>query len=267
MSDKKKGFGIDVLALGAHPDDIEICCGGLLLSLGKKGYQTGIIDFTQGELGSSGDVPTRQKESAAAAKVLGLSLRRNLSLPDGWLTPWFGSDLNETDRKESQLNTVVSVLRELRPEIVVIPYSHGRHPDHSSASQILRKAIFLAGVKRFPCGEESTPWKPKQVLHYQMRFAFRPSFVMDISDVVDQKYEAIECFSSQVNRSQSTAKTTINSPLSLSSLRHRDGYYGGMIGRPCGEPFFMQNALPIADPVALFRQHEGEPLFYPEDPS
>lgn len=260
-------FGIDLLALGAHPDDVEICCGGLLLQLARSGYKTGIIDLTEGELGSSGDVPTRRKEAEAAAEILKLHTRRNLALPDGWVTPWFGAEASESVRAESQLTKVVKLLRELRPEVVVIPHTHGRHPDHGAAALLLRKAIFLAGVKRFPAGAEDTPWKPRQVLHYQMRFAFRPSFVTDITDVIEEKVKAIQCYSSQVDRSKSTAATTINSPLSLSSLRHRDGYYGAMIGTAYGEPFFIQNALPVPDPVSLFRESTGEALLFPEDPS
>lgn len=255
---------MDVVAFGPHPDDVELCCGGLLLNLADKGYQTGVIDLTRGELGSNGTPELREKEAAAASKVLGLSHRENLGLPDGWLSPWPNPvDESFNQRTDTPIAKVVEAIRRLRPEIVLIPWEEARHPDHSAASALLTKAVFLAGVAKFETEPSTERFVPRQVLYYQMRYRFHPSFIVDISNVAERKWEAVHCYGSQFQRKESSAATLINSNMALEALESRDRYYGAMLGVRHGEPFLCRNTLGMKDPVAFFRANAyTQPHFF-----
>lgn len=150
MMGKTVSEQLDIVAFAPHPDDAEIGCGGTLIKLARLGYRTGIVDLTRGEMSSAGDLQTRATETAAASKILGLSHRENLELADAWLDPHAGSDLpDETREQLSPVTKVVEALRRLRPELVLIPYGVDRHPDHVAASELLLRAAFLAGNKKF----------------------------------------------------------------------------------------------------------------------
>ncbi|HAA55529.1 MAG TPA: bacillithiol biosynthesis deacetylase BshB1 [Myxococcales bacterium] len=262
----KQQYGIDILAFAPHPDDAEMRCGGLLLSMARKGYTTGIIDMTRGELGTNGTPALRAEEAAAASKVLGLTVRENLELPDGWLHPWAGYEEPVDQRPtKSHVARVVEVLRRLRPEIVVMPWTQARHPDHRAASAILEKALFFCGLRNFETAPQHERFVPRQVLQYQMRYRFRPSFIVDISDVAKEKYEAAMCFASQFVRKQDASVTLINRPGSVESNEHKDQYYGAMIGVSHGEPYLCHNTLAIDDPLAHFRQNDHPPALFCEE--
>lgn len=251
MSDS---YGLEVLAFGPHPDDVELCCGGLLLNMADRGYRTGVVDLTRGELGSNGTPELRAKEAAAAAAVLGLAHRENLGLPDGWIHPWSAYDSAPDERTaRSHLARVVEALRRLRPEVVLVPWHEARHPDHRATSALLTKALFFAGVQKFATAPATGRFRPRQVLFYQMRYRFRPSFVVDISDVIARKQEAIRCYASQFQRTSESAATLINSSMAVQAVEAKDRYYGAMIGASHGEPYLCHNTLGMRDPLDFFR--------------
>ena len=248
------------VAFGPHPDDVELCCGGVICKLSSEGFKVAVVDLTRGELGSQGTPEIRKQEADAAAKVLGIDKRENLELPDGFIS-------SETE----QLASVVAALRRLRPEIVLAPYHQGRHPDHEAASDLITKACFFSGLANYKVPGEEPSFSPRQVLYYQMRYRFKPSFIVDISNFSEQKLKAIQCYGSQVRRAAELKDKTdaplISSPLSLSSLIARDQYYGAMIGTQHAEPFFTRTALSISDPLKFFRDNPTEgALFFSELP-
>lgn len=253
-----KKTGIDILAFAPHPDDAELGCGGYLGLAASRGQCVAVADLTQGELGSQGTVQQRAKEAAAASKVLGLSDRFQLKLSDG--------EISATNIE--QLDSVVALIRELRPELVLAPYWESRHPDHSAAAELTIKAVFFAALKNYK-PELGVRFQITQLIHYALRRTFRPNFITDISSNYQQKLDAISCFSSQINRaisskeaaaeSKAAANTPadpgplISTPLAISSIQARDSYYGSLIGVEHGEGFAIRGTLRIDDPLAQFR--------------
>ncbi len=258
---------VDLLAFAPHPDDAELFCGGLLLKMSEAGHRTAIVDMSRGELSSRGSVDQREKEAKAAALVLGLSWRENLFLPDGGI----GQDSlsKNPDLINSQLAQVVQCIRRLRPSIILCPYPSDRHPDHVAASKLVADAVFFAGLWKFQ-PQEFAPFTPAQLLYYQLRVAFKPSFVSDTSKVHEKKLAAIRCYESQISpvlaeENQGTVPL-ISSSLSLASISARDSYYGSMIGTAFGEPYFTKNILAIEDPLKHFGQAmRNSPLLFPSE--
>ena len=193
------GYGVEVLAFGPHPDDVELFCGGTMLRFAELGYRTGVVDLTRGELGSRGTAELRAQEAQAAARVLGLQFRENLGLPDGFVFPWSGFEAPHDRAAESHLGRVVEVLRRRRPEVVLLPWIEERHPDHAAAGILLTKAVYFAGLRRFETRPAQERFVPRQVLYYELRHRMTPTFVMDTSPVVDRKRAAIACYGSQVH--------------------------------------------------------------------
>ena len=247
-------FGIDVLAFGAHPDDVEIFCGGTLVSLAELGYGTGVVDLTRGELASHGTPEERAKETEAANRILNLRFRENLSLPDGFIHPWSGYEAPSGKALNSHLARAVEVIRRRRPEIVLIPWVDERHPDHAAAGVLLTKAVFFAGLRKFETDPPSRRFAPRQVLYYQMRHRMTPSFIMDTSTAVERKRQAISCYLSQITH-RPDIPTLVSSPRSLEAIDARDRFYGSMIGTSHGEPLRAPNAMGLVDLVAHFRQN------------
>ncbi|MCK4470576.1 MAG: bacillithiol biosynthesis deacetylase BshB1, partial [Anaerolineae bacterium] len=175
---------VDVMAFGAHPDDIEIGCGGTLIKLVDLGHSVVLVDMAQGEMGTRGTVETRRAEAAAAAKIIGAVARENLKLEDGNIRA-----------DEEAKHRVVEVIRKHRPRLVFIPYYKDRHPDHYHASQVAYEGIFLAGLAQYETGQES--YRPLRVLYYMGWYEFEPTFIVDISAQFDQKMDAIYAFSTQ----------------------------------------------------------------------
>ncbi|HEY0705317.1 MAG TPA: bacillithiol biosynthesis deacetylase BshB1 [Polyangia bacterium] len=276
MTAATENFGLDLLAFGAHPDDVEICCGGLLALSAARGHRTGIVDLSRGELSTSGTPELRAQETAAASQILGLAVRENLGFPDGFINPYAGYDDEPTQRAHTtQVARVVSVLRRLRPAIVVMPWTHERHPDHEATAALVTKALFFANVRKFATADQPAlpPFSPREVLRYPMRYDFgTPSFVVDISPVVERKAAAIAAYASQLGQRApvapapspaSSASPLIASPLTVEAFAARDRYHGAMIGVTAGEPYLTRNVLGLADPVAHFRDNRfGNPLFF-----
>jgi bacillithiol biosynthesis deacetylase BshB1 len=237
-------YGIDALAFGPHPDDVEIFCGGVMITLADRGYRTGIVDLTRGELSSQGTIAERAREAEAASAVLGLAVRLNLALPDGSLDPAPDSP---------QLPIVVDAIRKNRPELLLVPWIEERHPDHVAASALLTRATFLAGLKKFPTESAAPPFSPRQLLYYEMRHRMTPSFIVDTTAAWERKARAIACHASQVTRRDPAAGTLISSPLALEAIEARDRYRGSEIGVRFGEALRSPKALGLVDPLAHFR--------------
>jgi bacillithiol biosynthesis deacetylase BshB1 len=240
---------LDVLAVGTHPDDLEICCGGTLIHLANLGYRVGAADLTQGELGSRGSAEIRTQETADANNILKVCVRENLAIPDG--------DIENT--LENRLR-VVRLIRKYRPRLFLIPYWEERHYDHVRASLLLSEAAFQAGLPKIDTGQES--FRPFRTIFYAGRISFRPSFVVDITAVFDAKMAAIKSYSSQfhnstkvksASESQAEPQTMISSPYALEALETMCRYYGAMIGARYGEPFLLRESVEVSDPVKFFR--------------
>lgn len=238
-------YGCDLLAFGPHPDDVELFCGGTLIRAHDLGHSTGVIDLSRGELASHGTPELRAQEAAAASGVMGLSLRENLGLPDG------GIDAASRE----QLEKVVEALRRHRPELVLVPWMEERHPDHVATSELLTRAVFFAGLRKFTTGGATERHVPRQLLYYAMRHRMTPSFVVDTSAAWARKAQAIACHASQVQRQAGQDATLVSSPRALEALEARDRYYGSMLGVRHGEPLRSASMLGLGDPVAHFRSN------------
>lgn len=233
------GYGVDVLAFGPHPDDVEIFCGGTVIRLGELGHSVGLVDLSHGELATHGSVEERAREAEAASKILGVRFRENLGLPDGGIDP----------SSHEQLVKVVEALRRHRPELVLAPWVEERHPDHTAAGELLTKAVFFSALRKFETGSER--FAPRQLLYYQLRHQMTPSFIVDTSEAAERKRQAIACYGSQLAKTQ----TLIGSAQALDAIDARDRYYGSMIGAAHGEALRAPNTLGVVDPVAHFRQN------------
>ena len=221
---------LDVMAIGAHPDDVELSCAGVLLTEKSKGRTTGIIDLTQGELGTRGTSETRTSEAAKAAGILGLDVRENLQMADGF----FQND------KANQL-MLVNIIRKYQPEIILCNAPEDRHPDHGRSAKLLEDATFLSGLVKIETvenGELQKPWRPKYVFNYIQDRYLKPDFVMDITDVFETKLEAINAYATQFhNPNQAGPQTYISTPDFLDSIIYRSKMFGKMIGVKYAEGF------------------------------
>lgn len=234
---------LDIFAFGAHPDDVELTCSGLLIKMARKGYATGVVDLTQGELGTRGTPELRKAEAREAAKIMGLAVRENLGLPDGGITA----------SPEAKCK-VVEIIRCYQPEMMVLPYWEELHPDHQNASRLIFESSFLAGVEKFHPECEGA-WRPKKIIYYLGRpgFEVRPSFIVDVSDVFEERLRAIRCYKSQLFNEKSEERSTdISAKDFLEHLADGARYYGVQIGVEYGEPYFCREIIAIGDPVAHF---------------
>lgn len=224
---------LDILAVGAHPDDVEMSCGATLAKEIDAGKKVGILDLTQGELGTRGNAELRLEEAKAAAEILGVSIRENLGLADAFFE----------NNQESQL-AVIKVLRTYRPEIVFCNAIVDRHIDHGKGSQLVSDACFISGlrkVKSFVEGEEQEAWRPKQVYHYIQWEEIKPDFVVDVTGYLEKKMEAIYAYKSQFYDPQSNEPDTpISSKNTLDSLTYRNRNFGRLIGTEAGEGFTVE---------------------------
>ena len=180
---------LDILAFGVHPDDVELSCAGVLLVEKAKGKKTGIIDLTAGELGTRGTAETRKQEATAAAMILGVDVRDNLGMADGF----FQND-------EAHQRKIIEVLRSYQPEIILCNAPSDRHPDHGRSARLVADAAFLSGLSKIETSQNGTvqaAWKPKYVLNYIQDRFLQPNFVIDITDVFEQKLEAIKAYATQ----------------------------------------------------------------------
>ncbi|MBU1661654.1 MAG: bacillithiol biosynthesis deacetylase BshB1 [Chloroflexi bacterium] len=228
---------VDVMAFGAHPDDIEISCGGTLIKLSEMGHSVVLVDMVRGEMGTRGTVETRQAEAAEAAKIIGALARENLELEDGNL-----------HTSKNTKHKVVEVIRKYRPRLVFIPYHKDRHPDHYHASELAYEGMFLAGLTRYETGQES--YRPSKVLYYMSWNEFEPTFIVDISNQFERKMKAIYAYSTQFELEDNFYKQTrLTSREYNWSLVHRMGYYGSLIGKKFGEGFLIRGKMEVENPL------------------
>lgn len=231
---------VDILAIAAHPDDIELICGGTLIRAQMLGRSTGILDLAAGELASRGTPELRAKEAAKAANVMGVSVRENLGLPDGGI-----QNTPETRAR------VAVVIRKLQPQIVITHSLHGRHPDHPIVAQLVRDACFVAGLRKV---EPKIPaHRPRKVLH---ALSFRednqkPTFVVDISDAFEKKLEAIRCYESQFGEAVQAGEVYPNGEPLNDLIRHHAAHYGSLIRCRYGEPFYTTETMRVDDVTTL----------------
>ena len=239
---------IDVLAFGVHPDDVELSCGGVLIAEKLGGKTTGIIDLTQGELGTRGTAETRIEEATNSAKILQVDVRENLELADGF----FKND-------EAHQRQVIRALRKYKPEIILCNAPEDRHPDHGRSASLVNDAAFLSGLRKIEIKEDGVAleqWRPKYVLHYIQDRFLQPDFVYDISDVFEQKLEAIKAFKTQFNSlGTSEPQTYISTPEFLESVIYRSKMFGKMIGVKYAEGFISQKMIGIKSFDALIKEN------------
>ena len=227
---------VDILAIGAHPDDVELGCGGTVAKLISEGKTVAIVDLTQGELGTRGTNFTRAEEAANSAKILGISSRENLKMKDGFLT----------NSEEHQLQ-IVKIIRKYQPEIVLANAIDDRHPDHAKAAKLVSDACFLSGLVKIETvseGENQKPWRPKQIFHYIQWKNIAPDFVIDISDFMEKKIEACLAFKTQFYDPNSTEPMTpISTKDFLESLTYRAQDLGRLSGVEFAEGFTTEKLL------------------------
>jgi bacillithiol biosynthesis deacetylase BshB1 len=232
---------IDALAIAAHPDDVEFSCGGTLLKLVSMGYSVGILDMARGELGTRGSAEIRAREAEAAGRIIGVTVRDNLELPDGHIV------FTEEFRRR-----MVRKIRQYRPTIIFTQYWEDPHPDHVHTCQIVREAAHLAGLAKYDVESGQERFRPRAVAHFNFPRTSVPSFIVDISDVAKQKWEAALCYKSQLHDPASKEpQTNLSSELFLKQLEARSRYWGALIGVEFGEAFVVREALNVDDPVAL----------------
>jgi N-acetylglucosamine malate deacetylase 1 len=234
-------MNVDVLAIFAHPDDLELNVAGTLLKLKSKGYRTGALDVTRGEMGTRGTVEIRAEEAVKAAEVMRLDVRENLELADGHV--W---------NDEASRTKLVRVLRRLKPQVIFTHQIGDPHPDHNHIADLVRESARLASMRNYDpeTGEEKI--KPPVVAHSIFSRLVAPSFIVDISDFLEEKMAAIRAHASQFyNPDSSEPETRLTSKTFLDELETRSRYYGSLIGTSAGEPFYVREALNIEDPVAL----------------
>jgi N-acetylglucosamine malate deacetylase 1 len=231
---------VDLLVVAPHPDDAELLAGGTLAKAADQGHRTGILDLTRGELGSRGSPELRAEEAAAASAVLGVSERVNAGLPDGHLA-----------NSDAMRRIVVEQLRNFRPRIVVLPYVIGRHPDHRVASELIRDACFLSGLRNYPAsGEPFKPFKLCYALAYREDL-ITPTFVVDISATFERKLAAVACYASQFAGTTQAGELYPNGQALPELLRTQHAHYGSRIRAAYGEPFWTPETMRVDDIVTL----------------
>lgn len=235
---------LDLLAIGAHPDDVELSCGGTLIKVIKQGRKVGILDLTRGELGTRGSQHIREEEANEATKILGVPVRENLGLKDG--------DIEISGASKRQL---IQIIRHYKPNILLFPHWLERHPDHEHAHRLCREAWFYSGLEKIETtlnGKKQEPFRPRSYYHFMQTYEFAPSFVVDISDEFEQRMNAVRAFKSQFYDPQSTSRETfLSTPEFMELLTTRFEYFGDRIGVKYGEPFFSVNMIGVSDPFVL----------------
>lgn len=232
---------LDILAIFAHPDDVELTVGGTMLKMKSLGYRTGALDVTKGEMGTRGTVDGRANEAIEAAKILKLDLRENLELADGHV---FVDD-------ESRAK-MVRVLRRLKPKVVLTHQLGDPHPDHDHIAQLVRESARLASMKNYDPESGDDKIAVPRVAHNIFSRRAEISFVVDISEFLAEKMLAIRAHSSQFYDANSTEpETRLTDKRFLDELENRSRYFGSLIGVEAGEPFYVREALNIADPIDL----------------
>ena len=239
---------MDILIFGAHPDDIELCCGGTVKKLTNDGHSVTLVDLTHGEMGTRGTPELRQKEAEKASQLLGVENRMNIGLPDGGLH----------NNAEYRI-PIIKVIRTFQPHICFITAPEDRHPDHTHATELLIDAIYFSGLKNIETlDDENKPqekWRPHHVLHYMQDRPFEPDLVIDITETLQDKIDAVLAYGSQFNvPDEQGEETYISSSRFFKNIEARARHYGHLIGTEFGEPFKYQGGpIPVQD-FSLFEQ-------------
>lgn len=224
---------LDILAFAAHPDDVELACSGTVIKHVKAGKKAGVVDLTRGEMGTRGTPEIRDLEAESAAKIMGLSVRDNLRFRDVYFT---NDEIHQLE--------VVKKIRKYQPEIVLANAIHDRHPDHTKASQLVSQACFMAGLSKMETdvdGKTQKEWRPKAIYHYVQSSYVQPDFVVDVSEVWEQKMESIRAYGSQFHNSNSDEpETFISSSQFLDLIEARSLDLGKTIGTSRGEGFTVE---------------------------
>jgi N-acetylglucosamine malate deacetylase 1 len=231
---------VDILAIAAHRDDVELTCAGTLLKAVDAGYSTGILDLTEGETGTRGSASLRAEEADRAAKILGVAERRNAGLAD--------AHLHNTDEAR---RAIVVHIRHFAPSVVILPYPVGRHPDHRIASELGRDACYLAGLSRYEAA--GNPHRPRKVL-FALTYRedpVKPTFVVDISQQFARKLSAIKCYASQFDGAKAAGEIFPTGQDLYSLVETQNAHYGSLIRTRYGEPFFTHETMEVEDVVKL----------------
>lgn len=234
---------VDILAFGAHPDDVELGCAGTLLKAHAQGHRTAVVDLTRGEMASRGTAEERDDEANRAAELMGLSARRNLNLGDGRLMD-----------TQALRDRVAAEIRRFKPALIFCPYPGDRHPDHDAAAKLVHAAAFYARMKNRPILDEATgepleSHSPRMVLVYPMHELERPTLIVDITDVHEQKMAIVQTYRSQFLNPMPDDYQFIGSHDYLHMIAARGAFYGAMIQAAYGEPFIARSPLRLTDPL------------------
>lgn len=231
---------VDILAIAAHRDDVELTCAGTLLKAVDAGYRTAILDLTAGESGTRGSAKLRAEEAERAARILEVTERRNAGLAD--------AHLHNTDEAR---RAIVEQIRHFAPRVVILPYPVGRHPDHRIASELGRDACYLAGLERYDAG--GTAHRPAKVL-YALSYRedpVKPTFVIDISSQFERKLAAVKCYASQFDGAKAAGEIFPTGQDLYSLVETQNSHYGSLIRKRYGEPFFTHETMEVDDVVKL----------------
>lgn len=232
---------LDLLAIGAHPDDVELACGGTLALLARRGRKVGLVHLTRGEMGTRGTPEQRRREAEQAAEILGASAMEILDCGDGFLR-----------RGPAQQDALIEVLRRYRPEVVLGPPPNDRHPDHGRSHGLVEAACFYAGLTR-RAPEHGEPHRPGAVFHYMQHDSFEPAFVVDVTEVWEVRQRAVAAYGSQVfpgtGKPGDEPLTKIASEDFWLAVEGRARHFGNLVGATFGEPFGSKRPLPVRDPL------------------
>jgi bacillithiol biosynthesis deacetylase BshB1 len=231
---------MDILAFAAHPDDVELSCSGTIMKAISQGKQVGVIDLTQGELGSRGTIETRYAEADEASTIMGLSIRENLKMADGFFA------INEENKR-----LIIQMIRKYRPQIVLANAIDDRHPDHGRAAKLVSEACFLAGLRKIETvldGQIQEAYRPKAVYHYIQDHYIKPDFVVDVTEFVDRKIEAIKAYKTQFyDPNSNEPETPISGAEFFDFIKGRMLQFGRPIGVRYGEGFTVERIPGVED--------------------
>jgi N-acetylglucosamine malate deacetylase 1 len=231
---------VDLLCIAAHRDDAELTCGGTLIKAVDDGYRVGVVDLTEGEMGTRGSADLRAQEAEAAAEVMGLTIRENLRLPDAGV-----------ENTRATREALVAMIRQLQPRVVIAPAARGRHPDHRLTSELVRDACFLAGIARYvPDVPRHRPLKLLHTITYR-EDAVKPTFVVDISAQFERKLAAIRCYASQFDGQTQAGEVFPNGESLYDIVTHQAAHYGARIRCRYGEPFYTDETMRVTDVLSL----------------
>jgi bacillithiol biosynthesis deacetylase BshB1 len=229
---------LDALAIAAHRDDVEIVCGGTVVKLADLGYKVGIVDLTQGEMGTLGSKEQREKEAQQAAEVMGVKIRENLMLPDSKVEPTWENKLK-----------LVRMIRKYKPHLVILPYWTQRHPDHAKCSQLAYDACYLSGLAKLDCPGES--YRPFKIIYNSSFHQIQHSFIVNITDQFERKKKAVACYKSQFSEAESGKMVFRPVGTIYDFMETTARYYGNLIRKKYGEAFVIKEMMEVDDPMKM----------------